>query len=401
MLVAAAGPGMAAYANTIVDNEIRGNSMAGVTIHTHTPNQDVSDNVIADNTIGRTTSRATPTPMSTRRRGSSLLRCGEAVRDCQGQRHPREQDPDLHLVHSRCTDPRRPRPPGRRRDSGRAPRRPHTPGVGPPEFRRPMGTPAAAERMPPPARDNPHRDPTARVDDVSNVCDPRHRVEWRSDHDRDRAANRPGAAPPARPGARRRPVVGAGVSGIGAAHHLQERFPDRSLRRPRRAGRPRRHLVDPPLPGRALRQRPVHLRLPVQALARPVDRGGRGDPRTTSTRSSRRTTCSSTSATSTGCTGGQLVVRRTGAGPWRSPGPTPASSCASPPTSCGCARATTTTPSPTSRSGRAWTGSGGLVVHPQQWPEDLDLSGKRVVVIGSGSTAATLIPAHRARRRRT
>jgi cation diffusion facilitator CzcD-associated flavoprotein CzcO len=35
----------------------------------------------------------------------------------------------------------------------------------------------------------------------------------------------------------------------------------------------------------------------------------------------------------------------------------------------------------------------GLVVHPQQWPQDLDLAGKRVVVIGSGSTAATLIPA--------
>jgi cation diffusion facilitator CzcD-associated flavoprotein CzcO len=35
----------------------------------------------------------------------------------------------------------------------------------------------------------------------------------------------------------------------------------------------------------------------------------------------------------------------------------------------------------------------GLVVHPQQWPEDLDLTGKRVVVIGSGSTASTLIPA--------
>jgi len=32
-------------------------------------------------------------------------------------------------------------------------------------------------------------------------------------------------------------------------------------------------------------------------------------------------------------------------------------------------------------------------VHPQQWPEDLDLTGKRVVVIGSGATAATLIPA--------
>ncbi|TFV62184.1 NAD(P)/FAD-dependent oxidoreductase [Geodermatophilus sp. DF01-2] len=35
----------------------------------------------------------------------------------------------------------------------------------------------------------------------------------------------------------------------------------------------------------------------------------------------------------------------------------------------------------------------GLLVHPQQWPQDLDLAGKRVVVIGSGSTAATLIPA--------
>jgi len=34
----------------------------------------------------------------------------------------------------------------------------------------------------------------------------------------------------------------------------------------------------------------------------------------------------------------------------------------------------------------------GTVVHPQRWPEDLDLSGKRVVVIGSGATAATLIP---------
>jgi len=35
----------------------------------------------------------------------------------------------------------------------------------------------------------------------------------------------------------------------------------------------------------------------------------------------------------------------------------------------------------------------GEVVHPQQWPEDLDHAGKRVVVIGSGATAMTLIPA--------
>ncbi|MDX1498161.1 MAG: NAD(P)/FAD-dependent oxidoreductase, partial [Salinisphaeraceae bacterium] len=34
----------------------------------------------------------------------------------------------------------------------------------------------------------------------------------------------------------------------------------------------------------------------------------------------------------------------------------------------------------------------GPIVHPQHWPEDLDYSGKKVVVIGSGATAVTLIP---------
>jgi cation diffusion facilitator CzcD-associated flavoprotein CzcO len=34
----------------------------------------------------------------------------------------------------------------------------------------------------------------------------------------------------------------------------------------------------------------------------------------------------------------------------------------------------------------------GKIVHPQQWPEDLDYAGKRVVVIGSGATAVTLVP---------
>jgi cation diffusion facilitator CzcD-associated flavoprotein CzcO len=35
----------------------------------------------------------------------------------------------------------------------------------------------------------------------------------------------------------------------------------------------------------------------------------------------------------------------------------------------------------------------GRVVHPQTWPNDLDYAGKKVVLIGSGATAATLIPA--------
>jgi cation diffusion facilitator CzcD-associated flavoprotein CzcO len=34
----------------------------------------------------------------------------------------------------------------------------------------------------------------------------------------------------------------------------------------------------------------------------------------------------------------------------------------------------------------------GQIIHPQRWPEDLVTEGKRIVVIGSGATAATLIP---------
>ena len=35
----------------------------------------------------------------------------------------------------------------------------------------------------------------------------------------------------------------------------------------------------------------------------------------------------------------------------------------------------------------------GRIVHPQAWPEDLDYAGKRVIIIGSGATAVTLLPA--------
>jgi cation diffusion facilitator CzcD-associated flavoprotein CzcO len=35
----------------------------------------------------------------------------------------------------------------------------------------------------------------------------------------------------------------------------------------------------------------------------------------------------------------------------------------------------------------------GSIVHPQEWPEDLDYAGKRLIVIGSGATAITLVPA--------
>ncbi|RMI30288.1 flavin-containing monooxygenase [Nocardia stercoris] len=39
----------------------------------------------------------------------------------------------------------------------------------------------------------------------------------------------------------------------------------------------------------------------------------------------------------------------------------------------------------------------GQIVHPQAWPEDLDYQGKKVVVIGSGATAITLVPTLAAR----
>jgi cation diffusion facilitator CzcD-associated flavoprotein CzcO len=45
---------------------------------------------------------------------------------------------------------------------------------------------------------------------------------------------------------------------------------------------------------------------------------------------------------------------------------------------------------PAWRGREAFTGD---VVHPQHWPEGLDVAGKRVVVIGSGATAVTLVPA--------
>jgi cation diffusion facilitator CzcD-associated flavoprotein CzcO len=35
----------------------------------------------------------------------------------------------------------------------------------------------------------------------------------------------------------------------------------------------------------------------------------------------------------------------------------------------------------------------GTIVHPQKWPDDFDYAGKRIVVIGSGATAITLVPA--------
>ena len=70
-----------------------------------------------------------------------------------------------------------------------------------------------------------------------------------------------------------------------------------------------------------------------------------------------------------------------------------ARSSSSPATFSSCARATTNMRKAT-RPG--WPGMerfAGRIVHPQKWPEDLHYDGKRVVVIGSGATAVTIVPA--------
>ena len=53
VLFAAAQPGSASYDNTVVNDVISGNNLAGVTaVHAHAPSQDVGGNVIEHNTIG-------------------------------------------------------------------------------------------------------------------------------------------------------------------------------------------------------------------------------------------------------------------------------------------------------------------------------------------------------------
>ena len=70
-----------------------------------------------------------------------------------------------------------------------------------------------------------------------------------------------------------------------------------------------------------------------------------------------------------------------------------ASRRASPATSSGCAAATT---APTAGYLPEFPGIErfkGRIVHPQKWTDDIDYAGKKVVVIGSGATAVTLVPA--------
>ena len=188
-------------------------------------------------------------------------------------------------------------------------------------------------------------------------------------------------------------IVGAGLSGIGAGHYLQTECPWATLRHLRGPRRDRRHVGPVPLPGHPVRLRHVHPRLLVPAVGRrEVDRRRRVDPAVHQGHRGR---------------GGHRRAhplqpphraRPTGrpttpAGTSPPSAPTPARRSSSP---CGflfsLQRLLPLRPAATCPTSRAWTASAGTIVHPQAWPEDLDYAGKRVVVIGSGATAVTLIP---------
>ena len=184
-------------------------------------------------------------------------------------------------------------------------------------------------------------------------------------------------------------IVGAGISGISAAWHLQDRCPSKSYavleRRDDLGGTWDLFKYPGSGPTRTCSRwasgssrgsrRP---RSPTAPRSRPTS--GKPRPRTAST---------STSVTATKCS---PPSGRT-------------------PTIAGRSRSTTTASSSEITCSFLFACSGyynydegylpkfegyddfeGTTIHPQHWPEDLDYAGKKIVVIGSGATAITLIP---------
>ena len=184
---------------------------------------------------------------------------------------------------------------------------------------------------------------------------------------------------------RRRNIWGRG------AYHLTKQCPGTSFVVLETAGELRRHVAHPPLSGHPLRQRPLYVRLSLQAVDRCADRHRRGDPGLHG-RSHRGERSRAAHPLPPQDHFGPLVERgqsldiegtRTDTGEavrftanflWMCQGYYRHSQGYTP----------------------EWPGMDefkGRIVHPQTWPEDLDYKDKKVVVIGSGATAATLIPA--------
>ena len=104
-------------------------------------------------------------------------------------------------------------------------------------------------------------------------------------------------------------IIGAGLSGIGAAYHLQQKCPGRALRHPRGPRPHRRDLGPVPLSGRALGLRHVHARLLVPALDRRQGHRRRSRPSSTTCARRRASTASTARSASTIASSGVLVVQ--------------------------------------------------------------------------------------------
>ena len=190
-------------------------------------------------------------------------------------------------------------------------------------------------------------------------------------------------------------IVGAGLSGIGAACHLAGPAAGHVVPRCSRPGSAIGGTWDLfRYPGRALGLRHVHARLPVPA----VDRATRRSPTGPSILEYMRETAREHGIDEQ-IRFGHRVVRAE----WshrgraldraRQPRRRAGGADVRVPVRRAAATTATTRATRPSFAGVERLPRRRQVVHPQHWPEDLDYAGKRVVVIGSGATAVTLVPA--------
>ena len=188
-------------------------------------------------------------------------------------------------------------------------------------------------------------------------------------------------------------IVGAGLSGIGAGCHLQERCPEKTyaileargdlggtwdlFRYPGIRSDSDMHTLGyrfkPWTDAKSIADGASILRYVRQAAAE------HGIEEKIRFRPSRR--------------GGRVLHRGVSLDAWRSNAPTAARRSASLAASCGCAAAITATTRATPPISPARSASPAPSCTPSTGREDIDYAGKRVVVIGSGATAVTLVPA--------
>ena len=166
--------------------------------------------------------------------------------------------------------------------------------------------------------------------------------------------------------------------------------PGHELRRARDAGDLWRHLDDPQISRHPLRQRPAHLRLQLQAVDRPADRDRRRNPDLHGPGDRRERPRAAHPLRPHDHVG--ALVEPGNLWTIEALARTPAKPFASPPASSGCARATIATAKATRRNGRAWRNSRARSSIRRTGRTISTTRTRRCVVIGSGATAATLLP---------